>query len=156
MLQPRGDEHSCFHHWNHLPWLGKRIATCVNYYCMKLTIVSLLLVAWNWHTTTNGERSRGEKSCQPTCPTDLPDSFSLASILAEQCVHHQEGPWVRMTGQRQPGNQPHHHKTQDCEPRGRTVLLGSLTSCSPHRRPFPINLLLCQHVSLDNSFLSVR
>ena len=30
--------------------------------------------------------------------------FSLASILAEQCVLHQEGPWVRMIGQTQSGN----------------------------------------------------
>ena len=28
----------------------------------------------------------------------LPESFSLASILAEQGVHHQEGLWVRMIG----------------------------------------------------------
>ena len=31
----------------------------------------------------------------------LPESFSLASILAEECVHHQEGLWVRMVGQDQ-------------------------------------------------------
>ena len=30
----------------------------------------------------------------------LPESFSLASILAEQCLSHQEGLWVRMIGQR--------------------------------------------------------
>ena len=28
----------------------------------------------------------------------LPESFSLASILAEQGLHHQEGLWVRMIG----------------------------------------------------------
>ena len=28
----------------------------------------------------------------------VPESFSLASILAEQGVHHQEGVWVRMIG----------------------------------------------------------
>ena len=32
------------------------------------------------------------------------ESFSLASILAEQCVLYQEGPWVRMIGQTQSGN----------------------------------------------------
>ena len=36
-----------------------------------------------------------------TCPTT---SFSLASLLAEQWMCHQEGPKIRMTGQRQPGN----------------------------------------------------
>ena len=30
----------------------------------------------------------------------LPESFSLASILAKQCMCHQEGLWVRMIGQR--------------------------------------------------------
>ena len=28
----------------------------------------------------------------------LPESSSLASILAEQSMHHQEGLWVRMIG----------------------------------------------------------
>ena len=32
----------------------------------------------------------------------LPESFSLASILAEQGVHHQEGLRVKMIGERQP------------------------------------------------------
>ena len=31
----------------------------------------------------------------------LPESFSLASILAEKCVCHQEGLWVKMVGQDQ-------------------------------------------------------
>ena len=44
------------------------------------------------------ERSKGDA----TCPTNLPESFSVESILAEQCLLRQEGPWVRMTGQRQP------------------------------------------------------
>ena len=29
---------------------------------------------------------------QPICPANLPESFSLESILVEQCVGHQEGP----------------------------------------------------------------
>ena len=67
------------------------------------------------------ERSKGDT----TFPTDFPEASSLESILAEQCVQLQEGPWVRMTGQRQPGNPSYHHKTWDCKPRGRAVLLGS-------------------------------
>ena len=34
------------------------------------------------------EMSKGDT----TCPTNLPESFLLASILTEQCVSHQEGP----------------------------------------------------------------
>ena len=46
---------------------------------------------------------------------------------------------------------------QDCEPRGRAVLLGSLTYCSPPGHPFPIkSLALSACVSLENSFPSVR
>ena len=55
------------------------------------------------------ERSKGDA----TFPTDFPEASSLESILAEQCVQHQEGPWVRVTGQRQPGNPSYHHKTWD-------------------------------------------
>ena len=72
----------------------------------------------------------------------LPGSFSLASILAEQGVHHQEGPRVRPTGQRQRGNQSHHHEAQDCEPAGRAVLLASLTLLLSARAPF-LNKLSC-------------
>ena len=44
----------------------------------------------------------------------LPESFSLASILVEQGVHHQEGllsqnDWLKTA-------QSHHHETRDCEP----------------------------------------
>ena len=84
----------------------------------------------------------------------FPESLSLASILAEQCVRHQERLWIRMSGQRL----IHHHKTQDCEPRGRAVLLGSLTLLLSARAPFPskISCFVNTCVSLDNSFLSVR
>ena len=36
----------------------------------------------------------------------FPESLSLASILAERCVHHQEGRGLRMIGQRPPRNYP--------------------------------------------------
>ena len=38
------------------------------------------------------------------CPANLPESSSLESILVETCTRHQEGPGVRMIGQRQSGN----------------------------------------------------
>ena len=34
------------------------------------------------------ERSKGDT----TCPANLPESSSLESLLAEQCVGHQQGP----------------------------------------------------------------
>ena len=55
------------------------------------------------------EGPQGGRRRQPKCPTNLPESFVLESILAESCMCHQEGPWVRpnmgtgkMIGQRQP------------------------------------------------------
>ena len=78
----------------------------------------------------------------------LPESFSMTSILDEQCVHHQKGLWVRMIEQRQLRNKSHHHKTRDNEPRGRVVLLGFLTLLLSSRAPFPIkSLALSAHVS---------
>ena len=44
------------------------------------------------------EKSKGDSSDQVTCPTNLPENFLLVSIVAE------EGPWVRIIGQRQPRN----------------------------------------------------
>ena len=86
----------------------------------------------------------------------LPGSFLLASILAEQRVHHQEGPQVRMIGQTT-GNYSHHHKTHSCEPQDRVVLLVSLTQLLSAQAPFPMkSLALPAHVSSDNSFRTIR
>ena len=53
-----------------------------------------------------------------------------------------------MIGQRPPRNQSHHHKTRDCGPRGRAVLLGSLILLLSTWGPFPIkSLALSAHVS---------
>ena len=79
----------------------------------------------------------------------LPEPFPLASNLAEQCVHHQEGPCVRVIDQRKPENESLHHKTRDYEPRSRAVLLGSLTLLLfPQGFPFQYSLLLFQYVCL--------
>ena len=87
------------------------------------------------------ERWKGDTAC-------LPKSLWLASTLAERCVCHQERLWIGMIGHRPPGNESHHHKTRDCEPRGRAVLLVSLTYCSLPGCPFPIkSLALSAHVS---------
>ena len=84
----------------------------------------------------------------------LPEPFPLASNLAEQCVHHQEGPCVRVIDQRKPENESLHHKTRDYEPRSRAVLLGSLTLLLSARVPSPESLLLCEHMCLLGQFTS--
>ena len=88
---------------NHLPWPGPTVTTCMSY----LTTGG----PGKEHGTNKlpptrriWERSKGERRHQPICPTNLPGFFSLESILAEPCTRHREGPWVRVIGQRQPGN----------------------------------------------------
>ena len=98
------------------------------------------------------ERSKGDT----TCPKDLTES-SVAYIMAEQCVQHQEGPRVRTSDLRQPRNESHHRETQDCESCSRTALLGSFTFLLSTRVPLPSELsLVCQHTCLLEQFLSVR
>ena len=102
------------------------------------------------------EFRKGQKETPHVCP--LP-RIPLASIhLGWAMLCHQERLWIRMMSQRQPGNQSHHHKTWDCEPRGRAILLVSLTLLLSTRVPFPnkISCFVSRCVSLDNSFLSVR
>ena len=84
----------------------------------------------------------------------FPESFFLASILLEQCLSHQEGPWVRMIGQRQPVNLSYHLKTPDCEPHGRAVL-GFLTLLLSTQMPLPNHLLLSQFMRVLGQFIWV-
>ena len=72
----------------------------------------------------------------------LPESFPLASILAEQGVHHQkelsQNDWLKTT---------HHHKLIPSPqnprlPHGRAVLLGSLILLLSTQVPFP-NKISC-------------
>ena len=100
-------------------------------------------------------RSKGERRRQCICPTDLPRSSSLnPSWLGDD----QEGPWVRVIGQRQPGNSPHYHKTRGCEPRGRAALLGPVTLLLSAQAPLPdkVSCFVSTCVSSDNPFPSVR
>ena len=90
---------------------------------------------------------------------NLPETLTLESILAERRVHQQEGLRVtrdgpgQMTGQRQPRNSPHHHKTWDRKPQDRGVLpLLSTQAPLPNKASCVISIC----VSSDNSFPSVR
>ena len=116
----------------HPPWPRAIVTICVSYFITGRPGEEL---------RTNKSPPMGKVKRRSHVSNHLPESSSLASILAEQRVHHQEGPWVRMIGQRQPGNQSHHHKTRDCEPRGTAVPWDPLLFCSPPRSPFPIKSL---------------
>ena len=97
--------------------------------------------AWEW--------LKGDTTCPlPRIPLD--------SIHLGVC--HQERLWIRVIGQRPPGNKFHHHKTRHCEPHSKAVLLVSLTLLLSTRVPFPnkISCFVSTCVSSDNSFPSVR
>ena len=100
------------------------------------------------------ERSKGDVRYT----TDLPESSLLKSILAEECVCHQERPLIRMIGQSPPRNEFHHHNIRDCKPRSISVVLDFLAFLLSPRAPLP-NKMSC-FVSLcvfsSNSFLNVR
>ena len=89
--------------WNHPPWPGKIVATCMSYLtaggpgnkCGTNKISPARRIQ---------ERSKGERRCQSICPTNLSESSLLEIILTEQCMHHQEWPWISMSGQIQPRN----------------------------------------------------
>ena len=81
------------------------------------------------------ERSKEERSCQNICPTNLPESFSLESILVEQWVCHQE---------EARGNLETNSITIKPETASHMVEQFSwvpLPCCSPLGSPFPIKSL---------------
>ena len=151
--------------WNRPPWPGTIANICMSCFMTrgpgKEHVTNKPPPTW---------RVR-ERSKKRHMSDHLPESFSLASILAEQGVHHQEGLWVRMIDEGQPGNQSHHHETQDCEPHQshhhetqdcephvRAVLLGSLTLLLSARAPLPnkASSFVSTRVSSDNSLPSAR
>ena len=90
----------------------------------------------------------------------LPESFSLASILAEQGVHRQEGLWVRWLAKDNPETNSITLKLDTAKHIAvgttRAVLLGSLTCCSLSGCPFPIkSLALSAHVYLQTIHFQV-
>ena len=93
-----------------------------------------------------GQKERGDDS-----PYVLPESSALESILSEWC--HQEGPWVRMTDQRQPGNEsPHPRPRATC----RAVLPGPHPAALARASlPNDVSCFVSTRVSSDNSFLSL-
>ena len=77
----------------------------------------------------------------------FPESLSLASILAERCVHHQERLWIRMIGQ-SPETNPITIKPNTASHMAELFSWVLLPYCSPPGCPFPIkSLALSAHVS---------
>ena len=77
----------------------------------------------------------------------FPESLSLASILAEQCMHHQERLWMRMAKDH-PETNPITIKPQTSSHSAEQFSWLPLPSCSPPGCPFPIkSLALSAHVS---------
>ena len=80
----------------------------------------------------------------------LPESFFLASILAEQGLHHQEGLWVRWLAKDNSETNPITIKPEAVSPSQVAELFSwvPLPHCSPPGCPFPIkSLALSAHVS---------
>ena len=139
--------------WNYPPWLDILVHICMNY----STTGSPGKELTRYHQQSGKGQifhNLGKVKWRLPVSYHIPEAFLPTSTLAELCVHHQEGPWVRMISQRHPGNQFHQRKSLACESRGRAVLLGSLTALASARALLP-NKVSC-FVSLDNSFLSVR
>ena len=99
----RSSTFHCQNYWWKTPGLSRHNNTvCMRYLKMggpgKEHETKLLPTRRIW------ARSKGEGRLQSKCSINLPESFLLEFILAEQYTQRQEGPWVRMMGQRQPGN----------------------------------------------------
>ena len=73
----------------------------------------------------------------------LSESFSLASILAEQGLHHQEGLWVRWLAKDNPETNPITIKPEAVSPSQVAELFSWVPSpsCSLPRGPFPVKSL---------------
>ena len=73
---------------NHSPWPGTRGTIFMSY----LTTEGPGKEQGTNKTPSTGRAGERSKGYNTTCPPNLPESSSPESILAEQCVRHQEGP----------------------------------------------------------------
>ena len=98
------------------------------------------------------ERSKGET----TCPTTSQNPSLRHPSWLNKAYTTRKDPESAWLAKDNP--ETNHHKTQDCEPCGRAVLLGSLILLLSTLVPFPnkISCFVSRCVSSDNSFLSVR
>ena len=138
--------------WNCPPWPGTIVTICMS--CL-MTGGPGKEQGTNKPPPTGRvkERTKGDTTC-PT--TSQNPSLLHASWLNKACTTSKdsESEWLA----KDIPETNHFTIKPDCEPRGRTVLLGSLTLLLSTRVPFPnkISCFVSTCVSSDNSFLSVR
>ena len=97
---------------------------------------------------TNGKKKKKRERERHHVSYHLPESFSQALILADQGVHHQEGPWVRMIGRENPETNPINIKPKTASHVTEQSSWVPSPSCSSPGRPFPIkSLALSAYVS---------
>ena len=85
-----------------------------------------------WEQPTRGRRQQTSQDPRRWKPSWLRDACA-----SEKDPGPDQALPSKTTGQRQPGNEPHSHKTGDCEPRGRAGLLGSLPLLLSAPAPLP-------------------
>ena len=136
-------------HWPKPPALARQDDNCLPELSQQEVLIRNMVLP----PKTNRENLRGAKRERrwPTSQSSLlwNPSWLLDAHATRKDPESDYGP-RKMTGQR--------HKTWDCEPHGRAVLLGSLTLLLSTPVPLP-NKVFCfvsTCVSLDNSFPSVR
>ena len=132
---------------HHLPWPGTTVPSV-------WVILRRDILVRSTELTSHQQLEKFKKS-QMEMPQVPPPLRIL--LLAEQRLRHQEGPGVRMTGQRKRGNESHHQKAQAFEPVAERVfwvlLPAALLPCAPAQWS-PLLFQLC--VSLDSSSPHVR
>ena len=121
-----------------MPWPGMMITTCM----------SCLATAGADKETNQenlGGAKRGRRHQSIIYPTNLPESFSTKSILAERGTCHQEGPWVRPNmGQAKwlardnPETNPITIKPETSSNVAEQFSWVPFLCCSPPRHPFSI------------------
>ena len=90
-------------------WPGTIVTTCMNYLKLEALVRNAELTSYHQpEEFRKGQKERWDASPYVLWISQNPSCWN-PSWLSNACT------WVRMTGQRQPRNWPHHHKTWDCK-----------------------------------------
>ena len=126
--------------WNHLPWPGRIVTSCLSYLTGGLVSNVELTGYHQPEVFRKGQKERGDTSpC--VLPTSQNHPFWHPSCLTDALATRKDT-----------------NKTWDCEPCGRVVLLGSLTLLLSSLEPLPnkVSWFVSTCISSDSSFPSVR
>ena len=119
------------HDWSRPPWPGAIVTICMSCF-----------MTGDPETNKPPATGRvGERLRRHHVSDHLPESFSLASILAEPGVHHQEGLWVRWLAKDNPETNPITIKPETASHVTELFSWAPLPYCSPPGCPFPIKSL---------------